>query len=138
MLEAHIYKCTTFFWKAAQVTVNVCNRFVTSPAFELFIKRKFKEKRRFLCFTAYNSRTFRIFAALIKKTRCKTRSSKGGGQKRGNNYEKECKWKDYDVTVPYQTLSGNGQRSYVPNTERQTAKTACKASLHNHVNYTFK
>ena len=28
--------------------------------------------------------------------------------------------------------------NYVPNFKRQTAKTACKASCHDHVNYTFK
>ena len=61
--------------------------------------------------------------------------------KRGRQKKKKIMKKSSNeifITVPYQTLSGNGQRSYVPNTERQTAKTACKASLHNHVNYTFK
>jgi len=51
---------------------------------EPLIKRKFIRKRRFLCFTAYNSKTFRIFAVLIKKTRCKTALQNVEGKKRGN------------------------------------------------------
>ena len=60
--------------------------------------------------------------------------------KRGRQKKKKIMKKSSNeiFMLQYQTLSGNGQRSYVPNTERQTAKTACKASLHNHVNYTFK
>jgi len=48
------------------------------------IKRKFKIKRRFLCFTAYKPKTFCIFAVLIKKTRCKTALQNVEGKKRGN------------------------------------------------------
>jgi hypothetical protein len=48
------------------------------------IKRKFKRKRRFLCFTAYNSKTIRIFAVLLEKTRCKTALQNVEGKKRGN------------------------------------------------------
>ena len=44
----------------------------------------FVRKRRFLCFTAYNSKTFCIFAVLIKKTRCKTALQNVEGKKRGN------------------------------------------------------
>jgi len=55
------------------------------------IKRKIRRKRRFLCFTAYNSKTFCIFAVLIKKTRCKTALQNVEGKKEETNYEKECK-----------------------------------------------
>ena len=48
------------------------------------IKRKFKRKRRFLCFTAYNSKTICIFAVLLEKTRCKTALQNVEGKKRGN------------------------------------------------------
>jgi hypothetical protein len=48
------------------------------------LKRKIKIKRRFLCFTAYISKTFCTFAVLIKKTRCKTALQNVGGKKRGN------------------------------------------------------
>ena len=65
-------KLQVFFRKTVQVLVNVCNRFVIYTVFEPLIKRKSRRKRNILCFTAYNSKTFRIFAVLIKKTRCKT------------------------------------------------------------------
>ena len=39
-------------------------------------------KDSFLCYKTYISRTFRIFAVLIEKTRCKTRSSKREGQQK--------------------------------------------------------
>ncbi len=77
-------KLQVFFKKTTQVTVNVCNRFVISTVFEPLIKRKLRSKRSFLCFTAYNSKTFCTFAVLIKKTRCKTALQNVGGKKRGN------------------------------------------------------
>jgi hypothetical protein len=55
------------------------------------IKRKFKIKRRILCFTAYKPKTFCTFAVLIKKTRCKTALQNVEGKKEETNYEKECK-----------------------------------------------
>ena len=46
------------------------------------IKRKFKIKRRILCFTAYKPKTFCTFAVLIKKTRCKTALQNVEGKKK--------------------------------------------------------
>ena len=77
-------KLQVFFRKTVQVLVNVCNRFVIYTVFEPLIKRKSRRKRNILCFTAYNSKTFRIFAVLIEKTRCKTALQNVEGKKRGN------------------------------------------------------
>ena len=57
------------------------------------IKRKFKWKRRFLCFTAYNSKTIRIFAVLLEKTRCKIALQNVEGKKRGNKLWKRMQMK---------------------------------------------
>ena len=73
-----------FFRKSVQVAVNVCNRFVISTVSEPPIAGKIKQKRIFLCYTAYNPKTIRIFAVLIKKTRCKTALQNVEGKKRGN------------------------------------------------------
>jgi hypothetical protein len=59
--------------------------------FEPLIKRKFIRKRRFLCFTAYNSKTFRIFAVLIRKQDVKPLFKTWRAKKEETNYEKECK-----------------------------------------------
>ena len=85
-------KLQIFFRKTVQVLVNVCNRFVIYTVFEPLIKRKSRRKRNILCFTAYNSKTFRIFAVLIKKTRCKTAlQNVEGKKKRKQIMKKECK-----------------------------------------------
>lgn len=56
-----------------------------------FIKRKFKIKRKFLCFIAHHSKTIRIFAVLLKKTRYKTALQNVESKKEETNNEKECK-----------------------------------------------
>lgn len=42
-----------------------------------------------------------------------------------NDYEKNCKRRDSDVTVPYSTLSSNGKRCNVPNLEGSIKQIAC-------------
>lgn len=63
-------KLQVFFRKTVQVLVNVCNRFVIYTVFEPLIKRKSRRKRNILCFTAYNSKTFRIFAPTKLRKEC--------------------------------------------------------------------
>lgn len=53
------------------------------------------------------------------------------------NYEKERKW-DFNASVPYQAIPGNGKRNNVPDAEWQTPKAAVKAAASSHVNNTFK
>ena len=45
----------------------------------------------FLCYKTHFSQTFRIFAVLIKKTRCKNPLSETRRAQKDENYEKECK-----------------------------------------------
>lgn len=68
-----------------------CNRFVTLNAETSPIRRYFKNKSPFLCFTAYKSKKSVYICSVIKK-KCKTALQNVRSKKKEDtNYEKECK-----------------------------------------------